>query len=97
MLFPNVFWAFCLNGLTIGVNIALGTTYGTIITTAPYSWSENHASYVNIGQIVVALVALPLLGNGSDYVLRYRAKRNGGVHEVGRLVSPCIIMMLSRV
>ncbi|CZT18286.1 related to transporter protein HOL1 [Ramularia collo-cygni] len=81
MLFPNVFWAFCLNGLTIGVNIALGTTYGKIVAAAPYSWPEGNVSYVNAGQIVVALVALPLLGNGSDYVLKYRAKRNGGVHE----------------
>lgn len=82
MLFPNVFWAFCLNGLTIGINIAIGTTYGTIITADPYSWSESYASYINAGQIVVALVALPLLGNGSDYVLKFKARRNGGVHEV---------------
>ena len=33
------------------------------------------------GQIVTALVALPLLGNGSDYVLKWRARRNGGIHE----------------
>jgi hypothetical protein len=26
-------------------------------------------------------VALPLLGNGSDYIIKWRAKRNGGVHE----------------
>lgn len=26
MLFPNVLWALCLNGLTLGVNIAIGTT-----------------------------------------------------------------------
>lgn len=27
------------------------------------------------------MVALPLLGNGSDLVIKWRARRNGGVHE----------------
>jgi hypothetical protein len=30
---------------------------------------------------VVAFVALPLLGNGSDFVIKWRARRNGGMHE----------------
>ena len=81
MLFPNVLWAFCLNGLTIGVNIAIGTTYGSILSAPPYNWPESSVSYVNAGQIVVAFVALPLLGNGSDAVIKWRARRNGGVHE----------------
>lgn len=81
MAFPNVLWAFCLNGLTIGVNIAIATTYGNIVHAAPYNWPDSSVSYVNAGQIVVAFVALPLLGNGSDFVIKWRAKRNGGVHE----------------
>jgi hypothetical protein len=81
MLFPNVFWAMCLNGLTLGVNIAIGTTYGGIITAAPYNWPDRSASYVNIGQIVVALIALPTLGYGSDMLVKYMARRRGGIHE----------------
>ncbi|KAF7194648.1 putative MFS-type transporter [Pseudocercospora fuligena] len=81
LLFPNVFWAFCLNGLTLGVNIALGTTYSTIVTSAPYNWPASSASYVTPGQIVTALVALPLLGYGSDKAIKWRSRRNGGVHE----------------
>ncbi|TKA81735.1 hypothetical protein B0A55_01118 [Friedmanniomyces simplex] len=81
MLFPNVFWAFCLNGLTLGINIAIGTTYSSIVTAPPYNWANKYASYVNTGQIVTALVALPLLGNGSDWLIKRRARRNNGVHE----------------
>ncbi|KAF9734833.1 major facilitator superfamily transporter [Paraphaeosphaeria minitans] len=81
LLFPNVLWAFCLNGLTIGVNIAIGTTYGNIVTKAPYNWPDSAASYVNAGQIIVAFVALPLLDNGSDLIIKWRARRNGGVPE----------------
>ncbi|KAF7455593.1 MFS general substrate transporter [Pyrenophora tritici-repentis] len=81
LLFPNVLWAFCLNGLTIGINIAIGTTYGAIVTHPPYNWGNDAASYVNAGQVVVAFVALPLLGNGSDKIIKWRAKRNDGFHE----------------
>ncbi|KAJ5633503.1 hypothetical protein N7528_001345 [Penicillium herquei] len=81
LLFPNVFWALCLNGLTIGVNIAIGTTYGDILTGSPYNWPDSSTSYVNCGQIVVAIIGLPLLGHGSDALCRWRARRNGGMHE----------------
>ena len=65
MLFPNVMWALLLNGLTLGVNIAIGTTYGHIVTSPPYNWPQSSASYVNAGQIVTSLVALPCFGYGS--------------------------------
>jgi hypothetical protein len=84
-----------------GINIAIGTTYGQIVTHAPYNWSDNSASYVNAGQVVVAFVALPLLGNGSDYVIKWRARRNGGMHEPeNRLLMlwiPTIIGVISAV
>lgn len=81
MLFPNVFWAFCLNGLTLGTNIAIATTYGTILAAPPFNWPQNSLSYINIGQILVSFCCIPLLGNGSDWIIKWRARRNGGVHE----------------
>jgi hypothetical protein len=53
MFFPNVLWALCINGLTLGVNIAIGTTYGTILHSPPYNWPDNSVSYINCGQIIV--------------------------------------------
>ncbi|KAJ9610631.1 hypothetical protein H2200_005408 [Cladophialophora chaetospira] len=101
LLFPNVFWAMCLNGLTLGVNIAIGTTYGGIVTGAPYNWPDRSASYVNIGQIVTALVALPLLGYGSDALIKWMAKRNNGIHEpenrIIPLVAPIIVGIFTAV
>ncbi|KAM0350519.1 hypothetical protein ACHAPU_003000 [Fusarium lateritium] len=81
MLFPNVFWALCLNGLTLGVNIAIGTTYGSIVTAPPYNWPQSSASYVNAGQIVTSLVALPCFGYGSDKLIRWFDNRRNGIHE----------------
>ncbi|KAH9904305.1 major facilitator superfamily domain-containing protein [Xylariomycetidae sp. FL2044] len=91
VLFPNVFWAMALNGLTIGVNIAIGTTYGSIVTGAPYHWPQTSASYVNCGQIVTALVALPFFGHGSDRLIRWFADRRGGIHEPEiRIIPLCL-------
>jgi hypothetical protein len=94
LLFPNVFWAMCLNGLTLGVNIAIGTTYGGIVTAAPYNWANRSASYVNCGQIVVALIALPLLGFGSDKLIKWRASRDGGIHEPENRIIPLILPII---
>lgn len=80
-LFPNVLWAMCLNGLTLGVNIAIGTTYGGIVEAPPYNWAHSVTSYANTGQILVAVAALPLLGYGSDKLITWKANRNGGIHE----------------
>ncbi|CAG8129169.1 unnamed protein product [Penicillium salamii] len=94
LFFLNVFWALCLNGLTLGVNIAMGTTYGSILTAAPYNWPDTSASYVNCGQIVVALIALPLLGTGSDRLIRRYAERNGGVHEPETRIIPLVLPII---
>ncbi|RMY72413.1 hypothetical protein D0863_04519 [Hortaea werneckii] len=80
LLFPNVLWAFCLNGLTIGTNESIGTTFGTVMTSV-YGWPDCSSSYVNAGQIVVAIVGLPILGYGSDKLITWKASRNNGVHE----------------
>lgn len=89
-LFPNVFWAMCLNGLTLGVNIAIGTTYGGIVESAPYNWSHSITSYANTGQILVAVVALPVLGIGSDKIIAWKARRNNGIHEPEARLIPLI-------
>ncbi|OJJ94988.1 hypothetical protein ASPACDRAFT_1860646 [Aspergillus aculeatus ATCC 16872] len=94
LLFPNVLWALLLNGLTIGVNVAIGTTYSTILSAAPYNWPDSSASYVNCGQIIVALIALPLLGHGSDWLIRYFAQRNGGLHEPETRIIPLILPII---
>ncbi|KAJ5996502.1 hypothetical protein N7499_007180 [Penicillium canescens] len=94
LFFPNVLWALCLNGLTIGTNIAMATTYGTILTAAPYNWPDTSTSYVSCGQIIVAIIALPLLGTGSDKLVRMRAERNGGIHEPETRILPLILPII---
>ncbi|KAI1874669.1 hypothetical protein JX265_004877 [Neoarthrinium moseri] len=94
LFFPNVLWALCLNGLTLGVNIAIGTTYGSIITHAPYNWPDSSASYVNCGQIITALVALPFFGHGSDRLIRWFADRRNGLHEPETRIIPLVLPII---
>jgi hypothetical protein len=74
-----------------GINIAIGTTYGNIVTHPPYNWAQSAASYVTAGQVLIAFFALPLLGNGSDRIIKWAAKRNGGVHEPENRILPLFI------
>lgn len=82
-----------LNGLTLGVNIAIGTTYGTIVT-GPYNWPQKSASYVNCGQIVTSLLALPMFGLGSDKLIAWFAKRRNGIHEPEIRLLPLIFPII---
>lgn len=91
----------CLNGLTLGCNIGIGTTYGHILTSAPYNWPQSSVSYINCGQIVTALVALPIFGYGSDKVIKLFANRRDGLHEPETrlipLIFPTIVGVLTAV
>ncbi|KEF52426.1 uncharacterized protein A1O9_11667, partial [Exophiala aquamarina CBS 119918] len=91
LFFLAVFWALLLNGLTLGVDIAIGTTYGNIVTSPPYNWPQNSASYANCGQIIVAFIGLPLLGQFSDTLIQWRARRNEGIHEPEARLIPLIL------
>lgn len=93
LLFPNVLWAMALNGLTLGVNIAIGTTYGNIVT-GMYNWPQKSASYVNCGQIVTSLLALPIFGFGSDRLIAWFAKRRNGIHEPEIRLLPLIFPII---
>ncbi|KAJ5474994.1 hypothetical protein N7539_008060 [Penicillium diatomitis] len=93
LLFPNVLWAMALNGLTLGVNIAIGTTYGNIVTTL-YNWPQKSASYVNCGQIVTSLIALPVFGFGSDRLIKWFANRRNGIHEPETRLLPLIFPII---
>lgn len=76
------------------MNIALGTTYEAILQAAPYSWSSSVVSFALTGQIVVAFLALPLLGRGSDWIIQFFARRNGGIHKPEYRLIPLIIPII---
>ncbi|KAL2070135.1 hypothetical protein VTL71DRAFT_14815 [Oculimacula yallundae] len=70
LLFPNVFWALCINGITLGANIAIGMT------------------------ILTSLVALPVYGYGSDWIIKWCAHRRGGIYEPETRLLPLFIPVI---
>ncbi|TKY87857.1 hypothetical protein EX895_003438 [Sporisorium graminicola] len=94
ILFPNVFWALLINGVTLGCNIAISMTYGKIVQGAPYNWSDDSVSYCNTGQIVTSIVALPVFGYGSDWIIKKFANRRGGIHEPETRLIPLVLPMI---
>ncbi|KAJ9118359.1 hypothetical protein QFC24_006187 [Naganishia onofrii] len=79
--FPNMLIIILMNSWYLGVNIGMGTTYATLLEAPPYNWAPKWVGVAQAGQIVVAFVALPMLGIFSDKLITYMAKRNNGVHE----------------
>lgn len=77
----NILWVAVLSGTTLGINIAMATTYSSILTNSPYDWSDRSISYANVGQIPIALICFPFLGQASDLISQRRARLNGGTHE----------------
>ncbi|PVH82704.1 major facilitator superfamily transporter [Cadophora sp. DSE1049] len=91
--FPDVFWVFSMNGIFLGVNIAMGLTYGNILGEA-YHWASKYISVAMAGQIVVAFVCIPMLGYGSDFIVKFMARRKGGIHEPEHRLLTLIIPLL---
>lgn len=78
---PSVIWVICIAGTSLGINIAMATTYNSVLTKPPYNWSEGYVSYANFAQVPIALFCFPLLGYTSDQIIQWRARRNNGIHE----------------
>jgi len=93
--FPNVFWILSMNGIFLGVNIAMGLTYSNVLTGPVYHWDNKWVSVSQAGQIVVAFLCIPALGYGSDIIVKRMARSHGGVHEPEHrlltLVTPLVL------
>jgi hypothetical protein len=91
--FPNVLWGFTMNGVFLAVNIAMGLTYGNILS-GSYGWADKVISVAQAGQIIVALICVPVLGYGSDFIVKFMSRRNGGIYEPEFRLVPLVIPLL---
>jgi MFS family permease len=98
-LFPNILWVVLMNSAVLGIYVVMVTEYAGILVQPPYNFAFTTLGYVQTGQIVVALLMVPLLGYGGDFLTRKLAQRKGGVseseHRLIPLVIPVIIVVIS--
>ena len=81
-MLPPIFWIFVLNGAFLGLYIYQASTFAQILVMPPYSFSPELLGYVQLVQIADCLIAVPILGIGSDVVCKFMSRRNKGVFEV---------------
>ena len=78
---PTIFWLLVLNGSHLGVYVFQASTFAGILMSPPYLFTFEALGYVQAGQIACCLVFLPLLGYGSDLVIKFFSRRNAGLHK----------------
>ncbi|KAL5365948.1 MFS general substrate transporter [Aspergillus floccosus] len=79
--FPNVFWLMLCSGAFLGLYVLATTVFAAILMPPPYSFSPTSLGYVMGAQTLVGVVAIPILGYGNDFIVKYLSQRNGGIIE----------------
>jgi hypothetical protein len=78
---PLLLWLLLLNGAYLGLYVFQASTFAGILLQPPFLISFNNLGYVQGAQILVCLVFLPVLGYGSDFVIRFFSRRNKGQYK----------------
>ncbi|KAL4913889.1 major facilitator superfamily domain-containing protein [Aspergillus aurantiobrunneus] len=78
---PITLWLLLLNGAFLGVYVFQSATFSNVLLAPPYSFAFTSLGAVQAGQIVSCVIFLPLLGYGSDLMIRTLAKRNNGIYR----------------
>jgi MFS family permease len=92
--FPHVLWVTLMNGFFQGTDVCIQITYGSALVSPPYNWANTTVSLIQIGQIIVALLAIPIIGLFSDSFIQRKARSNRGVHEPEQRLAPLIAPLL---
>ncbi|KAJ0168341.1 putative MFS-type transporter [Colletotrichum tanaceti] len=92
-LFPHVLWVAVNNGLFQGIDVSIQMTYAEVLVKPPYNWANTSVSLIQLGQVFVAILCVPLVGWLSDYIIRCSARRNHGVHEPEQRLVAWVIPM----
>ncbi|CAI4219720.1 unnamed protein product [Parascedosporium putredinis] len=96
---PSIVWLLLLNGAFLGVYVFHSSTFAPLLMSPPYSFKFEFLGFVQLALIIANLVALPVLGYGSDWVIRVMSRRNRGIYKpeyrlVGAIL-PAIVAVVS--
>jgi MFS family permease len=98
---PPIAWLLLLNGAYLGIYIFEASTFSAVLLSPPYLLSFEALGYVQAGQIIVCLIFLPLLGYGSDLVIRVMSARNAGTYKpeyrLVMLLVPSVVGIISTI
>ncbi|KAK8037605.1 hypothetical protein PG991_000951 [Apiospora marii] len=78
---PTVVWLLVLNGAFLGVYVFQSSTFAGILLAPPFGLASEWLGFVQLSLIVANFVALPIVGYGSDYLIKLASRINKGVYE----------------
>ncbi|KAJ4267077.1 hypothetical protein NW762_003175 [Fusarium torreyae] len=81
LILPPILWIFILNGAFLGLYIYQASTFAQILVAPPYSFNTELLGYVQLVQVLDCVIAVPLLGYGSDYICKFMSRRRKGIFE----------------
>jgi hypothetical protein len=79
---PSVVWLLLLNGAFLGVYIFHSSTFAPVLLGPPYLFKFEFLGFVQLAIVIANLIAVPLIGYGSDWVITRMSKMNKGVYQV---------------
>ncbi|KAK1984498.1 major facilitator superfamily transporter [Colletotrichum cereale] len=84
---PNILWMLLLNGAFLGIYVYQSSTFATILMSPPYLFKNEWLGYVQLVQVLDCVLLVPLLGYGSDMLVRTLSRwRNGTFQPEYRLI-----------
>lgn len=79
---PPIFWLLLLNGAILGVYVFHSSTFAPILLSPPYLFKFEFLGFVQLALILSNMIALPILGYGSDWIIKLVSRMRKGVYQV---------------
>ncbi|ORY08808.1 major facilitator superfamily transporter [Clohesyomyces aquaticus] len=99
LVIPTMFWLLLLNGAYLGVYVYHASTFAQVLASPPYLFKNQWLGLVQLTQVVAATLIVPLLGYGSDFVVKLMSKLHRGVYELEyrllTLALPVVLMIIA--
>ncbi|KAI1852054.1 hypothetical protein JX266_002907 [Neoarthrinium moseri] len=78
---PTMLWMVLLNGAFLGVYVYQASTFAQILMSPPFLFKSDWLGFVQLVQILDCVIMVPLLGYGSDKVVKLMSRWHKGVYE----------------
>ncbi|KAJ4379151.1 hypothetical protein N0V86_005194 [Didymella sp. IMI 355093] len=75
---PNVFWLLVLNGAFLGLYVYQASTFAPLLMGA-HHFTSVQLGWVQLVQVLDCMLLIPLLGYGSDYLVKAMSRWHSGV------------------
>ncbi|KAH6657043.1 major facilitator superfamily domain-containing protein [Truncatella angustata] len=96
---PTVFWLLLLNGAFLGVYVFQASTFAQILMSPPYLFTSAYLGWVQLVQVLDCVIMVPLLGYGSDHIVKLMSRIRRGIYEpeyrLIALAMPAITVVIS--